>query len=260
MAWQDRNSQQHQRDGLGGAGSGWNQRGAGDPLAHMGDEELAGRTTMARAFLNRVFTWMFAGLLVSGGAAWAVLSDQGLYLTVGRHFMAFAIAELIIVMGLSAMLRRMSPLVATAAFLGYSALNGLTIGVIVSAYTAASVSNAFFTAAFAFGGMAVFGAVTKKDLSGIGSFLMMGVWAILASMVLNFFLHSTALDFVVSAFGALIFTGLTAVDVQRFRKLGFMGSQTEDENRKMALMGALQLYLDFINMFLFLLRLFGRRR
>jgi FtsH-binding integral membrane protein len=164
------------------------------------------------------------------------------------------------VMVFSGMLQRMSVAVAAATFLGYSALTGLTLGVIVSMYTTASVANAFFVSAGTFGAMAVIGATTKKNLSGLGSFLMMGVIAILIASVVNFFLHSGALDFAVSILGALIFTGLAAVDVQRFKSMGFLGFSTTREASQMALRGALNLYLDFINMFLFLLRIFGDRR
>lgn len=226
----------------------------------MTDVEVAGRTDLATRFMNQVFGWMAGGLAASGAVAYAVMNSPELYNSVAQHFMAFVILELVVVMAFSGLLSRMSVATAAACFLGYSALNGLTLGVIVALYTQASVANAFFVSAGAFGAMAVIGATTKKDLSGVGSFLMMGVIAILIAMVVNFFLHSSALDFAVSALGALIFTGLTAFDVQRFKTMGFTGFRDEKEASQFALRGALTLYLDFINMFLFLLRLFGRRR
>jgi FtsH-binding integral membrane protein len=127
-------------------------------------------------------------------------------------------------------------------------------------YTGASVANVFFVTAGTFTAMAFIGTVTKKDLSGIGSFLMMGVIAILIASVVNMFIGSGGLNFAVSVLGALIFTGLTAVDAQRFRKLGWSGFSTQRDASQWAIRGALNLYLDFINMFLFLLRLFGNRR
>jgi FtsH-binding integral membrane protein len=226
----------------------------------MTDVEAQGRSALATQFLNQVFGWMAGGLATSGAVAYAVLSSAALYGTVQRHFLLFAILQLVAVMVFSGMLQRMSVAVAAATFLGYSALTGLTLGVIVSMYTTASVANAFFVSAGTFGAMAVIGATTKKNLSGLGSFLMMGVIAILIASVVNFFLHSGALDFAVSILGALIFTGLAAVDVQRFKSMGFLGFSTTREASQMALRGALNLYLDFINMFLFLLRIFGDRR
>jgi hypothetical protein len=233
------------------------QSGFAQPMSEV---EVAGRNDMAAHFINRVFGWMAGGLAASGAVAWTVLESPGLYQTVASHFMAFAIAELVLVLALSSMLHKLSSTAAAAGFLAYSALNGLTLGVILSLYTQASVSSAFFVSAGAFGAMAVIGATTKRDLSAMGSFLMMGVIAILIAMVVNFFLHSSALDFAVSALGALIFTGLAAYDVQRFRKMGYTGFQTEREAGQFAIRGALNLYLDFINMFLFILRLFGNRR
>jgi FtsH-binding integral membrane protein len=237
-----------------------NPQQSGAVGSSMTDVEVAGRSALATQFLNQVFGWMAGGLATSGAVAYAVLSSQALYATVARHFLLFAILQLAAVMVFSGMLRRMSVAVAAATFLGYSALTGLTLGVIVSMYTTASVANAFFVSAGTFGAMAFIGATTKKNLSGLGSFLMMGVIAILIASVVNFFLHSGALDFAVSILGALIFTGLAAVDVQRFKSLGFLGFSTQREASQMALRGALNLYLDFINMFLFLLRIFGDRR
>ena len=154
----------------------------------------------------------------------------------------------------------MSFVVAAVAFLSYAAVNGLTLGLLVSFYTPESVANTFFITAGTFGGMAVFGAVTKRDLSSLGSFLIMGIWALMLAFVVNWFMHSSALQYAISAIGALIFTGLTAVDVQRFRKMGHLGFHTAEEEGKAALVGALNLYLDFVNLFIYLLRLFGDRR
>jgi FtsH-binding integral membrane protein len=224
------------------------------------DIDHANRTALAASFMNQVFGWMAAGLAVSGGVAWMVLGSPALYEFTARLFLPLMIAELVLVFALSAALHKLSSTAAAAGFLVYSALNGMTIGLVVSFYSPASVANVFFVTAGTFTAMAVIGTVTKKDLSGFGSFLMMGVIAILIASVVNFFLKSSALDFAVSALGALIFTGLTAVDAQRFRKLGYSGFSTQREASQWAIRGALNLYLDFINMFLFLLRLFGNRR
>ncbi len=237
-----------------------NRPGSPDRTSPMTDVEVAGRTDLATRFMNQVFGWMAGGLAASGAVAYAVMSSPALFESVARYFIPLVIVELVVVMAFSGLMSRMSIATAAACFLGYSALNGLTLGVIVSMYTQASVANAFFVSAGAFAAMAAIGATTKKDLTGMGSFLMMGVIAILIAMVVNFFLQSSALDFAVSALGALIFTGLAAFDVQRFKKLGFTGFRDEKEASQFALRGALTLYLDFINMFLFMLRLFGNRR
>jgi len=222
--------------------------------------EHAGRTQMAATFMNQVFGWMAGGLALSGAIAWWVTGSAAALEAVAGLFLPLVIAEFLVVLGLSAALHKMSAMAAAAGFLVYSALNGLTLGLVVSTYTGASVANVFFVTAGTFTAMAAIGAITKKDLSGVGSFLMMGVIAIVIASVVNLFLHSGALDWAVSVLGALIFTGLTAVDSQRFRKMGYMGFANEREAGQFAIRGALNLYLDFINMFLFLLRLFGSRR
>jgi FtsH-binding integral membrane protein len=222
--------------------------------------ESEGRSLMAVRFMNQVFGWMAAGLALSGAIAWTVLSNEVTRMAVAKLMLPLVIVELITVIALSAMLHKLAPAAAAAGFLFYSALNGLTLAPILYMYTTASVANAFFVSAGTFGAMAFLGATTKKDLSGLGSFLMMGVIAILIASVVNMFLGSSALDWAVSVLGALIFTGLAAVDVQRFKKLGYTGFRNARETSQWAIRGALNLYLDFINMFLFVLRLFGDRR
>ncbi len=225
-----------------------------------GDMEHAGRTEMAARFTSRMFGWMAGGLALSGGVAAAVLSSPALYAGVAEWFRALLFVELGMVIGFSALLKRMNFATAAAAFLGYAAVNGLTLGLIVSLYTRESVANTFFVTAGTFGVMAFVGATTKRDLTSMGSFLMMGVVALIIASIVNFFMHSSPLQYAISGIGALIFTGLTAYDVQRFQKLGYLGFHTSEEEGKVALVGALNLYLDFVNLFLMLLRLFGGRR
>jgi FtsH-binding integral membrane protein len=213
-----------------------------------------------RAFIRTVYGWMFGGLLVTAFAtAWVVMSPAMQQLVIANPIVRIGliVAELGIVMFLSFRIKAMSPGAAAAAFLVYSLLNGLTLSVIFWAYSGASILQAFVTAAAMFGAMAVYGMVTKRDLTSMGSFMMMGLFGIIICMVVNFFLHSTGLTFVISLLGVFIFLGLTAWDNQ---KLKAMASATQQENY--AVMGALILYLDFLNLFLFLLRLFGggRRR
>ena len=229
-------------------------------LGQVGAVEHDKRSEMAVTFMNHVFGWMAGGLALSGFIAYIVLSSEALFNMVGQVYLPLIIGELIMVFVLSARLHKMSAVTAGAMFLAYAALNGLTLGILVALYTGASVARVFFITSGTFGAMAVIGATTKKDLTGMGSFLMMGVIAILIAMVVNIFLHSTALDFVISVLGALIFAGLTAYDVQKFKAQGYMGFRTKREASQGAIRGALNLYLDFINMFIFLLRLFGNRR
>jgi len=218
------------------------------------------RAELAARFMNQVFGWMAGGLALSGGIAWAILGSPELLAGAARLMLPLVIVELIVVIALSAALHRMSAIVATGAFLFYAGLTGVTLAPVLYLYTSASVANVFAVTAGTFAAMATFGAVTRRDLSGVGSFLLMGVVAILIAAVVNLFLASSALQFAVSALGALVFTGLTAYDVQKFKQLGYMGFTNPEARRKAAISGALNLYLDFINIFLSLLRLFGSRR
>ena len=230
------------------------------PWGQTGNMEHASRTEMAARFTSRMFGWMAGGLALSGVVAMTVLSNETLLAGVAEWFRALLILELAMVIGFSALLKRMNFATAAASFLAYAAVNGLTLGLIVTLYTRESVANTFFVTAGTFGAMAVVGATTKRDLTSMGSFLMMGVVALIIAGVVNIFMHSSALQFAISSLGALIFTGLTAYDVQRFQQLGYMGFHTSEEEGKVALVGALNLYLDFVNLFLMLLRLFGGRR
>ena len=242
------------------------QRGAAAAPAWQNDDALvapgehAGRQELARVFMNHVFGWMAAGLAVSGALAWYVMSSEAAWEMASGLFLPLIIGELVLVLGLSATLHKLSARTAAALFLLYAAMNGLTLGVVVAMYTATSVARVFFITSGTYGAMAFIGLTTKKDLTGMGSFLMMGVIALVIAMVVNMFLASTALDWAVSVIGVLLFAGLTAYDVQKFKRMGYLGFTTSRQASQMAISGALNLYLDFINMFLFLLRLFGDRR
>jgi FtsH-binding integral membrane protein len=219
--------------------------------------EMEGRT---RAFVRSVYGWMFGGLMTTAFAAlWVVMSPAMQQLVLGTPFVRFGliIAELGIVFWLSFRIRVMAPSTAAAAFLVYSLLNGLTLSVIFFAYKQQSIVLAFVTAAGMFGAMAIYGMVTKRDLTSIGSFFFMGLIGIVICMFVNMFLKSDGLSFVISLLGVVIFLGLTAWDNQ---KLKVMATATGPQQESFAVIGALTLYLDFINLFLFLLRLFGGRR
>lgn len=219
--------------------------------------EMESRT---RAFVRSVYGWMFGGLLTTAFAAlWVVMSPAMQQIVLGTPMVRFGliIAELGIVFWLSFRIRVMAPSTAAAAFLVYSLLNGLTLSVIFWAYTGGTITMAFVTAAGMFGAMSVYGMVTKRDLTSIGSFFFMGLIGIVICMFVNLFLKSDGLSFVISLLGVVIFLGLTAWDNQ---KLKVMAAATGPQQESFAVIGALMLYLDFINLFLFLLRLFGGRR
>jgi len=213
-----------------------------------------------RAFIRSVYAWMAGGLLLTTVAAlWVVMSPAMQQLIFGTPMVAFGliIVELGIVAFLSFRITKMTAATAASAFLVYSFLNGLTLSVICWTYTQASIVQAFLTAAAMFGAMSVYGLVTKRDLTSWGSFFFMGLIGVVICGFINMFLHSNALSFVFSVIGVFVFLGLTAWDTQ---KLKGMATVTGPMQENVAVIGALALYLDFINLFLFLLRLFGNRR
>ena len=216
-------------------------------------------------FLAKVFNWMAIGLGLTGLAAFVTVNSQGLLqLIFGNKIVFFGLmlAELGMVLFLSARIQQLSSQVATGLFLAYSVLNGLTLSAILLLYTASSVAATFFITAGMFGAMAIYGMVTKKDLSAMGSFMFMGLIGMVIASVVNIFLGSPMISWVVSGLGVIIFTGLTAYDVQKITQMGATGimEQGEAAIQKVAIMGALALYLDFINLFLSLLQFLGNRR
>jgi len=201
---------------------------------------------------------MFAGLLLTAGIAYLVQGSERL-LDLGRAlFLPAIIVGFLVVMGITVGIKRISALMALGLFFAYAALNGLTVGLIVSLYTQASVAAAFTSAAGMFAAAAIYGAVTKRSLASMGGFLTMGLFGLLIAMLVNIFLGSSTISYVISVVGVLIFVGLTAWDTQRISN-GDLAVGT-GSMEKGAVMGALVLYLDFINLFLFLLRLFGGNR
>ena len=221
------------------------------------------RQEASTIFLAKVFNWMAIGLAVTGGVAY-VTAESGIVraLVSSPLFLILVLAELGLVFFLSARIDKLQPGTATGLFIGYSILNGLTLSTIFLAYTHASIAGTFLVTAGMFGAMAVYGMVTKRDLSGMGSFMFMGLIGILLASVVNIFLKSPVLYWAISAIGVLVFVGLTAYDVQKIKKIGEEGimQQGEAAIRKGSIIGALALYLDFINLFLMLLRFFGGSR
>ncbi len=218
-----------------------------------------GSQQVATGLMSQVYWWMSVGLGLTGLIAYAVSHVPPLTeLIFGSPilFYGLLIGELAMVWFLSARVTRMSPASAIAAFMAYSGLNGLTLAVVFLVYTEASVASTFFITAGTFGAMAAYGTLTKKDLSGWGSFLFMGLIGVIIAMVVNIFLQSSMLYWGITIFGVLIFTGLTAYDAQRIRSMAMNNPGMPN----LAIFGALILYLDFVNLFLMLLRLLGNRR
>lgn len=211
-----------------------------------------------KSFLTRVFGWMGAGLLVTAMTAQWVITNIGMINPM--LFFGAVIVELFLVYRISRYVMGMSLNMATGLFIFYSALNGFTLSGLAFIYTTESLASTFLSAAGLFGVMAFYGAVTKKDLTSWGSFLFMGLIGIIISSIVNIFIGSGTLQLAVSAIGVLVFTGLTAYDVQKILKMYEFGDQESDTGGKKAILGALTLYLDFINLFIMLLRLFGNRR
>ena len=213
-----------------------------------------------QAFIRRVYGWMFGGLLLTTLASlWVVVSPAMQSIVLGNLVVTIGliVVEVAIFLFLSFRVTKMTPAVAASAFLVYSFLNGLTLSVIFWQYSHASIVQAFLTAAGMFGAMSVYGLVTKRDLTSWGSFFFMGLIGIVLCSVVNIFLRSSGLSFVVSVIGVFVFLGLSAWDNQKLKQ---MATVTGPMQENVAVIGALALYLDFLNLFLFLLRLFGDRR
>ena len=214
-------------------------------------------------FITKVFGWMSVALAITGAMAmYTATSESLLSFVFGSKitFFGLIILELVLVGFLSARIRRMNASTATAIFVGYSLLNGLTLSSIFLVYTSSSIATTFFITAGTFAVFALVGYTTKTDLTRLGSVLFMAVIGIIIASVVNMFLGSSQLDYIISFVGVLVFTGLVAYDTQKIKEMNIIGNEGTDEDRKEAIMGALTLYLDFINLFIFLLRLFGDRK
>ena len=217
----------------------------------------------SRRFLLNVYNWMTMGLALTGLIAYAVsTSDTLLRIFVLNPFLFYGllILQLVIVIALSAAIAKLPSIVAIGAFFLYSALTGLTFAVLFLVYTRASIASTFFICAMMFGSVSVFGYITKMNLAGVGTFMYMGLVGLIIASVVNFFVASSTLYWLISYVGVLIFVGLTAWDTQKIKKISMSQNFETEEGKKIAVMGALNLYLDFINMFLFLLRIMGNRR
>jgi len=217
------------------------------------------------AFMSRVYLWMMVGISISGLTSYVVASNPTVVGAIMQNpilFYGLIFLQLGAVIGLSAWVQKMSVAVASAVYAFYATLVGLTFSVLFLTYTTESIATAFFVTAFSFAGLSVFGYTTKRDLGPIGSFCMMGLFGLIAIMILGIFIPSmmsSSMQLGISVIGVLVFSGLTAYDTQRIKELQFTYT-TADQSRKGAIYGALILYLDFINLFLNILRLMGDRR
>ena len=216
------------------------------------------------ALFRSVYLWMALALAITGFTAMYIAKSYTFLEMITQNSMmlwGLLIAEIGLVMYLTARIQRISFTTATLLFIAYSIVNGLTLSVLFMVYTMSSIATTFFITAGTFGTMALFGYVTKKDLTRIGSLCGMAVIGLIIAMLVNMFLHNSMMDLVISGIGVLIFVGLTAYDSQKIKQM-LTGDDIEinETTQKIALMGALTLYLDFINLFIYLLRLLGDRK
>ena len=231
------------------------------PAPYAGSAITANAAERITSFLRVAYGWMATGLAVTAITAMAIVSSDQLMATIARNqfvFWGLAIAQLGVVFYLSARVDRIAPTTAAALFLGYSALTGVTFSVILYAYTRESVATTFFVTAGTFGALATYGTVTRRSLAGMGQFLFMGLIGVVIASVVGIFWQNSAFQFVLSFIGVILFTLLTAYDAQRLKAMAL--AVPEGQAGAYAIVGALTLYLDFINLFLFLLRFFGGRR
>lgn len=226
--------------------------------------------TVVNGFIQSVYNWMAVGLALTGFIAYYVagvienimISNPAALQSIQPVFFLLIIAELGLVFYLAARIQKIEAKTATALFVIYAMLNGVTLSFIFMAYTMSSIASTFFICAATFGACSVYGMVTKKDLTGIGQFMFMGLIGIIIASLVNLFLRSAGMSMIISYIGVFVFVGLTAYDTQKLKNMALTQPDGLDAGvvRKGAIMGALSLYLDFINMFLFMLRIFGVAR
>lgn len=216
-------------------------------------------------YMSKVYMWMSAGILLTGSVGMGIASDPELVYAIASNkilYFGMFIAQIALVIWLSAGINKMNSMTATAVFLLYATLTGVTLSVISLVYTQESIASAFFTTAAGFAGLSAFGYFTKRDLGPVGSFCHMGLWGLVGFAILTFFFPSlmgTTASKVYGLVGILVFAGLTAYDTQAIKAMASQSRNAEDHH-KGAILGALKLYLDFINLFLFILRMSGDRR
>jgi len=220
------------------------------------------RSATFPVLMRKVYTWMALALVITGFTAYAVATSPSLIrLIYGNSYMMWVliIAEFGLVIGLSSAINRLSLMAATAMFILYSVLNGAVFSSIFFAFTMGNIAKVFFITAGTFAAMSLYGYTTKSDLTSMGKIVTMGLIGLIVATVVNIFVKSSGLDMILSYLGVLIFVGLTAYDTQKIKQMFLTAPDAGEVTQKYALLGALSLYLDFINLFLYLLRIFGNR-
>lgn len=213
--------------------------------------------------MRKVYVWMTLALALTGFTAYGVATSPGILQAIYENqivFWGLVIVEFALVFGVSAAINRISLTMATLMFILYSVINGALLSYIFLAYTASSVATVFFITAGTFGVMALIGYTTKTDLSSMGKILFMALIGLIIATVVNIFVKSSGLTMILSYVGVLIFVGLTAYDTQKIKQMLLQAPDAGEASQKIALLGALSLYLDFINLFIYLLRIFGKQR
>lgn len=216
--------------------------------------------SVSSSLISKVYVWMTLALAITGVTAYGVATTPTLFMTMGKMMWGLVIAELVLVFTLSAAINRLSLSVATLMFIVYSVLNGCMLSSIFYVYSPMIITKVFFITAGTFGITAAYGYATKRDLSSFGRIFYMALLGLFIATVVNFFMKSATLDYLLSYAGVIIFTGLTAWDSQKIKKLLQMQYEVDEKSQKLALLGALTLYLDFINLFLYLLKIFGNKK
>ncbi len=223
--------------------------------------KTVGTETVTNKMIRNVYLWMCGALAITGLTAYYVATTPNVLSWVFGNswvFIGLIIAELALVIGLSAAINKISSFTATLMFILYSVVNGMTLSSIFVVYELGSIASTFFVTAGTFGVMAIYGSATKKDLTKIGNLCIMAVIGLILATFVNLLIKSSVLELIVSCVGILVFVGLTAYDAQKIKDM-LQGAEENEMTSKIAVLGALSLYLDFINIFLYLLRLFGRR-
>ena len=227
-------------------------------------EEFRGRgfslSSAFPALMRKVFVWMTLALAITGLTAFGVATSPSLVAAIFGSKLVFwglIIAEFALVFAVSGAINRLSLATATLLFILYSVVNGATLSVIFFAFSTAAIAKTFFITAGTFGVMALVGYTTKTDLTSMGKLLFMALLGIIIASVVNMFVHSSGFDLVISYIGVIVFVGLTAYDTQKIKQMCQLAPDAGETAQKLALIGALELYLDFINLFLYLLRIFG---
>ena len=234
-----------------------------EELTRMINEQEGTLSVAFPALMRKVYLWMTLALAITGVTSMIVLSnEQFIYTIISNQvlFWGLIIGELVLVFVISGMINKLSVTTATLLFVLYSVINGLTLSPLLFVFTEASIAKVFFITAGTFGVMSLIGYTTKTDLSSIGKILFMALIGLIIATVVNLFMHSSTLDLIICYAGVLIFVGLTAWDTQKIKNMLLTCEEPNEQAHKLALLGSLTLYLDFINLFIYLLRILGDRR